>query len=141
MLKKLLLAKFAPVNVDLGLLALRLFSAAPLLLKHGFEKIFTFSQMAAHFPDPIGIGPVPSLVIAMVSDAVCTVFVILGLATRWAALFIFCNVFVAWAAIHHFSFFGHGADHGELIVLYLGATLSLVLAGSGRYSLERLFDR
>lgn len=139
--RKLLLAKFVPVNVDLGLVALRILVAAPLLMKHGFEKVFTFSQMAAHFPDPIGIGPVPTLVIAMVSDSICTVLVILGLASRWAALFIFLNVAVAWASLHHFSFFGHGADHGELIVLYMGAMLTLVLTGPGKYSLDRAIDR
>lgn len=139
--RELLLAKFVPTNVDLGLLALRILVAAPLLMKHGLEKIFTFSQMASHFPDPIGIGPVPTLVIAMISDAICTVLVILGLASRWAALFIFCNVAVAWAALHNFSFFGHGSDHGELIVLYMGAMLTLVLTGPGKYSLDRIIDR
>lgn len=119
-------------------MALRILVATPLLMKHGIEKIFTFSQMAAHFADPIGIGPVPTLVIAMISDAICTVLVILGLGTRWAALLILLNVAVAWAALHHFSFFGHAADHGELIVLYMGAMLALVLTGPGKYSLDRL---
>jgi putative oxidoreductase len=139
MFKKVLLLKFVPVNQDIGLLALRLFTATPLLMKHGFEKVFTFSQMAAHFPDPIGIGPVPSLFVAMVSDAICTVLLILGLASRWAALFIFCNVAVAWAFVHHFAFAGHSGDHGELIVLYLGAMLTLVLTGPGKYSIDKIF--
>jgi putative oxidoreductase len=141
MIRKLLFFKFAPVQQDLGLLALRLLIAAPLLIRHGFEKVFTFSQMAAHFPDPLGIGPIPSLFIAMISDAICTVLLILGLATRWAALFIFCNISVAWAAVHHFAFTGPGGGHGELIVLYLGAMLTLVLAGPGKYSIDSLLDR
>lgn len=141
MLRKLLLMKFLPVSQDLGLLALRLLVATPLLMKHGFEKVFTFSSMAAHFPDPLHIGALPSLAFAMVSDAICTVLLILGFASRWATLFIFVNVAVAWALVHHFAFFGHGADHGELIVLYLSAMLTLFLTGPGKYSLDRLFDR
>ena len=39
--KRTLLPKSLPANHDLGLLALRLLTAAPLLLKHGLEKIFT----------------------------------------------------------------------------------------------------
>lgn len=141
MLRKLLLMKFLPAGQDLGLLALRLLIATPLLMKHGFEKVFTFSSMATHFPDPLHIGTLPSLAFAMTSDAICTVLLILGLASRWAALVIFVNVAVAWALVHHFMFFGHGADHGELMVLYLGATLALFLTGPGKYSLDRLFDR
>ena len=136
MLKKIIQLKSLPPNSDSGLLILRLTTITPLFLKHGIEKIFTFSQMAAHFPDPLHIGPVPSLVFAMVSDSICTLLMILGLATRWAAAIVFVNVFVAWALVHHFEFLGHAADHGELIVLYLGVTLTLFLSGPGRFSLD-----
>ncbi len=129
-------ARLQNFGTDGGLLLLRLFFGGALFLKHGWEKPTHFAQMAAHFPDPIHIGPVPSLVIALVSDSVCTLLIVLGLATRWAALFAFGNILVAWALVHHFQFFGHGSDHGELCVLYLGAFLTLVLTGAGRYSLD-----
>ncbi len=130
------------LGLDFGLLLLRLWFGVALFLKHGWEKPVHFAAMAAHFPDPVHIGPVPSLVIAMLSDAVCSLLVIVGLATRWAALFIFANVFVAWAFVHHFQFLAHGADHGELTVLYLGAFLALALTGPGRFSLDaRLLRR
>ena len=136
MLKDILHLKAIPPDSDLGLLILRLTTITPLFLKHGIEKIFTFSQMAAHFPDPLHIGPVPSLAFAMISDSICTLLMILGIATRWAAAIVFVNVFVAWALVHHFQFLGHGADHGELIVLYLGVTLTLFVSGPGRFSLD-----
>jgi hypothetical protein len=40
--------------------------------------------------------------------------------------------------VHHFSFFGPRADHGEIIVLFLGAMISIFLTGPGRYSLDYL---
>jgi putative oxidoreductase len=138
-LKKLLSCGFVPHNVDLGLLALRIWVGASLFLRHGFEKPTNFSQMAAHFPDPLHIGAVPSLMFALVSDAVCSILVMLGVATRWAAAVIFVNIFVAWSLVHHFQFFGRGADHGELMVLYLGVYLALAIAGPGRYSVDRRF--
>lgn len=138
-LKKLLSCGFVPQNADLGLLALRIWAGASLFLKHGFEKPTNFSQMAAHFPDPLNIGPVPSLMFALVSDAVCSILVMLGVATRWAAAVIFVNIFVAWSLVHHFQFFGRGADHGESIVLYLGVFLALAIAGPGRYSVDYRF--
>jgi len=141
MFKKLLLLKAVPASQDAGLLVLRLIAVTPLLLKHGLEKIFTFSQMAQHFPDPLGIGAVPSLVFAMISDAICTALLILGLATRWAALITFINVFVAWAFVHHFQFFGHEGDHGELIVVYLGVMATLLVAGAGRFSIDGLLNK
>ena len=128
------------LGMDFGLLVLRIVFGMALLLKHGLEKPAHFAQMAAHFPDPIHIGPVPSLVIALFSDSICSALVVLGLLTRWASLFIFGNLLVAWAFVHHFALFGRGADHGELIVLYLGASLALVFTGAGRFSLDaRLF--
>ena len=135
-MKNLIQLKAIPADTDLGLLLLRLTTITPLFMKHGIEKVFTFSQMAAHFPDPLHIGPVPSLVFAMISDSICTLLMIFGLATRWAAAIVFVNILVAWAFVHHFEFSGHAADHGELIVLYLGVTLTLFFSGPGRYSLD-----
>ena len=126
---------------DAGLLALRITVASPLLIKHGLEKVFMFSAMAQHFPDPIHIGPVASLVVAMVADFVCTILLVVGLATRWAALFSLGNLLVAWAFVHHFVFFGEEGGHGELIVVYMGVMLALALAGAGRYSLDYALTR
>ena len=124
---------------DAGLLVLRLLAGASLFLKHGWEKLAHFAAMSAHFQDPVHIGPVPSLVIALVSDAVCAALTILGLATRGAALFVMMNVGVAWALVHRFAFFtGPAADHGELCVLYFAVFLTLLLTGAGRYSLDEL---
>ena len=137
MFKNLLLMKSVAVNQDAALLALRWFTLVSLFLRHGLEKVFTFSAMTAHFPDPLHIGVVPSLLFAMLSDSICSVLIIVGLATRWAALIVFTNIAVAWAFVHHFQFFGPGADHGELMVLYLGVMITLILAGPGKYSIDR----
>jgi len=59
------------------------------------------------------------------------------LPTRWAALFSFINIAVAWEFVHHFAFFGQQqGDHGELIVLYLAIMVTLFLAGAGKYSID-----
>lgn len=136
MLNRIFRLDFLPRSQDLGLLALRLGVAIPLFLKHGTEKLFRFHSMAAHFPDPLHIGAVPSLIFAMVADGICMPLLMIGLAARWAALWSFVNLFVAWAFVHRFVFFGPHGDHGELIVLYLVAMLTLFLAGPGRYSID-----
>lgn len=126
----------SPARVDWGLLCLRVWFGMSLFLKHGWEKPTNFGRMSQHFPNPLHIGPVPSLIFALISDAICSILVLLGLGTRWAALLIFVNIFVAWSFVHHFQFFGRGADHGEAVVLYLGAFLALAIAGPGRLSLD-----
>lgn len=135
-MKKLLSLSLIPAHLDVGLLLLRLWFGVSLFLKHGWEKPTRFSEMAAHFPDPIGIGAVPSLVIALIADAVCSLLVVIGLATRPAALFTALNILVAWGLVHHFEFFGHSADHGEVCFLYIGGYLALFFMGPGRYSLD-----
>ncbi len=140
MFKRLLLLKSIPLSPDFGRLALRVIVFLPLFLKHGTEKLFHFGAMAQHFPNPLHIGAVPSLLFATLADGICTLLLIVGLATRWAALFCFVNIFVAWAFMHHFVLFGRNSDHGELIVLYLGACVALFFTGAGRFSIDALLD-
>lgn len=135
-IRRVLTMGFVPQSSNLGVLLLRIGVGITLFLKHGWEKPTTFAVMAAHFPNPLHIGATPSLLFALVSDAICSTLIVLGLATRWAALVIFVNISVAWSLVHHFQLFGHGADHGEVCVLYLCACLCLFWTGGGRYSLD-----
>jgi len=141
MFRRILLIKAFALRPSCGLLALRLCAALPLFLKHGTEKLFRFSHMAQHFPDPLHIGVIPSLLFATLSDGICSLLLILGLATRWAAAVIFVNLFVALAFVHHFQVFGPQGDHGEVMILYLGAMFTLFMAGAGKYSVDAAIDK
>ena len=140
MFKKLFLFKAMPARTSAGLLVLRVLVGVPLFLHHGLEKLTRFSQMSAHFPNPLHIGVVPSLLFAALSDGICSVLLVLGLATRWAALVVFINIFVVWAFLLHFHFFGRAGGEGELLVLYLAAAIALFLAGAGKYSIDGALD-
>ena len=133
------LMRFLPARADVGLLVLRVWIGATLFLRHGWEKRpGQWQHFVTNFPDPVGIGPYASFVVAFAGDFLCALLLVVGLGTRWVALFCLANILVAWALVHHFKFFGKdpGGDHGELIVLYLGALLTIVLAGGGRASLD-----
>jgi len=140
MFKHLAKSEFMPSNKDAGILVLRVFTSLSLFLKHGVEKIFTFGEMSKVFSDPLHIGHAPSLVLAMLSDSICSLLILVGFGTRWACAYSFCVIAVAWGWRHNFLFFGaHGAgDHGELIVLYLAALLAVFVAGPGRYSVDAI---
>lgn len=137
-MKGLLQMKFFPANTDLALLVLRITVMLSLFIKHGIEKAFTFSAMVSTFPDPIGIGRGPSLFIAMIADSICSVLMVIGLGTRWAALISFINLMVAWIFVHHFKYFGKNTDHVELVFVYLAVLLTLFLSGAGKYSVDNL---
>ena len=140
MFKRLLLLKQIPLSSNLGQLALRIIVFGTLFLNHGTEKLFTFNAMSQNFADPLHIGAIPSLAFATLSDGICTLLVLAGLATRWAALIMFINLFVAFG-FHHFLFIGKSAVHGEVIVLYLGASIALFFGGAGKFSVDALLDR
>ena len=141
MFKRLLRLDAISSSHDFGLLVPRLIVPTSLFIKHGTEKLFTFSAMAQHFPNPLHIGSVLSLIIAMIADGICMPLLVIGLATRWAALFSFFNLLVAWAFVHHFQFAGHQGDHGELIVVYMGVMLTVFFAGPGKYSIDARLGR
>jgi putative oxidoreductase len=136
-MKKLTILGFLPSSTDCGLLVLRVAVCLSLFLKHGTEKLFGFWQMSAHFPNLLHLG-IFGLVFATLSDGICSLLILAGLVTRWASLVCFVNIFAAWALVHHFLFFGRGSDHGELVVLYLAAFLTIFIAGPGRFSLDAL---
>jgi putative oxidoreductase len=141
MLKRFFLLTAIPRKVDCGLLALRLTAAIPLFLKHGTEKLFRFQHMIGFFPNPLHIGVLPSLLFATLSDGICSVLIMIGLATRWAALICFINIFVALVFVHHFVVFGPKGDHGEAMLLYLAAMAALFLSGAGRYSVDAWIEK
>jgi putative oxidoreductase len=121
---------------DLGLLLLRAILGISLFLHHGLEKIMHYSQMAAHFPDPIHIGSHWSLVYSLLSDGICSLLVVLGLGTRFAAFIIAVNLGVAFCMVHHYAFL---TGHGELVAVYFAGFLALVFTGAGRFSLDERF--
>jgi putative oxidoreductase len=129
---------FVPLNLDLALLVLRIGMGFSLFLRHGWEKVSGFSAMAAHFPDPLHLGPVPSLAFALVSDAICSILIIFGLATRLAAAVCAVNLLVAFSLVHHFTLLGQRT--GEVAYLYLCGMILLILVGPGKFSLDRKFE-
>jgi putative oxidoreductase len=142
MLSRILTARFMPTNTDAGLLLLRIGTGLILFMRHGWEKVSRLSLSNPNFPDPLHIGHSTSWILAMLSDGILSLLLIFGVGTRWIALYSFLEIFVAWAFVHHFTFLGKvpGADHGELIALYLSAFLALMVAGPGRYSVDAAFN-
>jgi len=125
---------FLPHAHNLALLLLRVFIGTSLFLRHGLEKITGFSEMVRHFPDPFGLGAQWSLAFALISDAVCSMLLIIGLGTRWAAFIIAVNTSVAFVFVHGMRL--SGEHNGELPWIYLAGALALFLSGAGKFSVD-----
>lgn len=119
---------------DIGLLILRLGVGSFMLVAHGWGKLANFGELATKFPDPIGLGPTVSLVLAVFAEFVCALLLILGLGTRFAAVPLLVTMLVAAFVVH--------ADDPwskqEFALLYAIPFLALIFTGGGRFSLERL---
>jgi putative oxidoreductase len=146
MIKRIFLTSLISTKVDAGLFMLRAIGCTALFLKHGLPKLVTFSAMRhvlVQNHDYLNfLGPTGSLLYATFADGICSLLVLLGLATRWAALASFINLFVAWTIVRHMVFWGEGrAMGGELLVTYFAMMATLTLTGAGKYSLDALINR
>jgi len=119
-------------NHNFGLLLLRL-GFGGMMLTHGVPKLMQLINGNFEFGDPIGIGSLATLILAVIGEAVCPLLVIIGLKTRLAAIPTIITMAVA-------AFVVHAQDPiatKEKALLYLIAFVVIALAGPGRYSIDR----
>ncbi|KKK76887.1 hypothetical protein LCGC14_2859120 [marine sediment metagenome] len=136
-IKRILQTEFNQDTKDFWILLLRLLVAA-FMLTHGISK---FNSLIAEgeikFGDPIGIGPVASLVLAVFAQVFCSILVGIGLGTRYATIPLIITMAVA-------GFITLGADpfgRKELALLYLLTYVTLFFLGGGKYSVDYLISR
>lgn len=123
-----------PKNIDLSLLLLRIAGGA-LMLTHGIGKIAPlFGSEPIQFPDPIGLGAMPTLMLTVFAEVVCSVFLILGLGTRLAAVPLLITMSVAALIVHVPDPF----VKQELPLLYSSIFLVILIAGAGKISVDNL---
>src|SRR5580765_7211086 len=94
MLKKLLAPGNDSVLTSFALLLLRAWLGLSMLLLHGLSKAKDFSKLSADFPDPLHVGHTASLALVVFAEVICSGLLVLGLATRLAALVLAINMFV-----------------------------------------------
>jgi putative oxidoreductase len=136
MIKKI----FAPGNDSCatsgGLLALRLFFGLTMVIHHGWDKLMTFSDKSSTFPDPMHVGHAVSMGLTVFAEVAAAILLALGLLTRFAALVLAIEMGVAFMLIHKMAM--SGMMSGEMALVYFGAYLTLLLAGGGKFSTDKL---
>ncbi|RDI11162.1 DoxX family protein [Flavobacterium sp. AG291] len=105
------------------------------MLTHGAKKyMMLFSGEPIQFADPIGIGQANSLVLAFVAEFVCSVFILIGFATRLVVLPLIATMAIIVFVVHA----PDGFEKQELPGLYLAIYVLLLITGSGKYSIDHL---
>lgn len=118
-------------NRDYALLLTRLIFGG-LMLSHGWPKLMKIVNSDWGFADPLGLGPVPSLILTVFAEFFCAASLVLGFKTRWCAIPLIFTMFVA-------AFIVHGSDplgDKEHALLFLGGFVVLALMGGGRISID-----
>lgn len=139
------------VSASIGLLILRL-GMGGFMMTHGWGKALMLKNgQAEMMGDPIGIGPMASLVLVTFAEFVCAFLIVIGLGTRLAAIPLVFAMGVA-------AFVAHGSDpwtmsaaaeaffkgeseswaSKEPALLFLIPFLALLFTGPGRISFDAL---
>jgi putative oxidoreductase len=126
------------INQDKAIFFLRIIIGLLIFINHGFEKLFHFDHILEIFPDPIGIGKLPSLLFALLTDGILSIFLIFGLFTRISTFLIAINLIVAFFAVHNANL---TEIRGELALAFLISIITIFLIGPGKKSLDFILFR
>lgn len=118
------------------LLGYRSLVAFAMIRTHGIKKITDIEGEIAHIPDPLGLGGEFTAFMAIFTNLVLTVFVILGFATRLSALGILSVTLSGLFLVH----WGDPWPVKDMPLMYSLAYLLILAMGPGKYSLDHFIS-
>ena len=117
---------------SIGLLVLRVGVSGLLLFGHGLSKVTRLAELSKVFPDPLHVGSAMSLGMTVFAEVLCTLFVALGLFTRFAVMPLIV-MFLVLVFIHHAS---DPWKQKELAMVFLVPFVALFFTGPGKFALD-----
>ncbi len=125
-------------NVLNGLiLVIRLFVGIS-MMTHALPKVEKLiANDNIEFINFLGLGSAISLVLVVFAEFLCSVFIIFGFLTRFSTIPLMITMLVAFFVVH-------GSDPyttKELSLVYFFFYLTLLILGSGKFSLDFLFSK
>lgn len=132
MIKNLLNPGTYPKNINSVLLLIRI-AVGVFMLTHGWGKFLKlFGDEPIRFADPLGVGTTASLALAVFSEVFCSLFLIVGVATRFASIPLLITMLVAAFVVHGNDGFGKQ----ELPLFYAVIYFSIAITGAGKFSVD-----
>lgn len=105
------------------------------MLTHGMGKMQTLiGSEPIRFGDPLGVGAISSLSLAVFAEVFCSILLIAGFGTRLVTIPLLFTMMVASFVVH----INDGFGRQELPFLYAVIYLVITTMGAGKYSLDYL---
>ena len=121
-------------SISFSLLILRVGVSFSMIYLHGYPRFINFSNISTEFADPLGVGIATSLSLVVFAEFFCSLFLIIGLFTRWSCIPLIITMIVATWIING----GKGFIFQEKSFIYLITYASLLISGGGYFSLDYL---
>ena|SRR5664279_2562821 len=136
-MRKLLSTAYSDGAFNFALLVQRVATGLLLLIGHGLPKIQNFTDLSVTFPDPLRVGHRGSLILVILAELFCSMFLALGLFTRIVAFIIVFEFSVAVFFIHH----EQSLKIVELPALFLTSVFTILIIGPGRVSVDGMMGK
>ena len=136
-MRKLLSTAYSDGAFNFALLVQRVATGLLLLIGHGLPRISHFSELSGSFYDPLRIGHRNSLVLVILAELFCSMFLVLGLFTRFAAFIIVVDLSVAVFIFHY----GQPLKNFELGAIFLTSVFTIMFVGPGRVSVDGMMGK
>jgi len=136
-MRKLLSTSYSDNAFNFALLVQRVVTGMLLLIGHGLPKISNFSELSTSFYDPLRVGHRGSLILVILAEMFCSMFLVLGLFTRIAAFIIVFSLSVAVFIYHQ----GQPLKNVELGAIYLTSVFTIMIIGPGRVSVDGMMGK
>ena len=121
---------------NIALLLIRIVFAGSMLYGHGLSKFYRLIEGNLSFANPIGIGEAPTLVLAVFSEFLAPLFILIGYKTKIFSFFPAATMFVAAFIVHLSDPFARK----EKAILFLIGFIEIMMMGPGKYSIDRKFS-
>lgn len=126
---------------NLARLFLRLFVGI-MFMQFGIRHLINFSTLRFTFPSVLELGNETSLIIMIIIELVCSLFIMVGFLTRLSVLPPVISMIIAEYHILHellpdtFAYSISSTQPGYLPLMFIGIYLFLIIAGPGKISLD-----
>lgn len=126
---------------NMARLFIRLFVGI-MFMQFGIRHLVNYNQMCSDFPTLFGMSSSTCLILMIIIEIVCSLFIMTGFLTRLSTIPPILSMFAAEYYILHnlvpdYSIYGlDSIQPGYLPVMFIGIYLYILLAGPGKISLD-----
>lgn len=139
-LKKFYIRTTGYSYTNMGRLFLRLFVGI-MMMQFGIRQVTRFRESVGIFPDVLGMNPETSLIIMIIIEIGCSLFIMAGFLTRIMTIppfiaMLFAEYYLLTHAVQEAPYMLNWTQVGYLPVMFLGIYFFITLVGPGKISVD-----